>query len=108
MGTTPRMTGPTKALLETFLGEPERPRYGLELGAALGLPSGTIHPILARLEGVGWLTSGWEDVDASAVGRPQRRYYLLTPTGAQSAQEAVARANEARQRLIARLQPRQA
>jgi len=34
-------------------------------------------PILARLEGVGWLESGWEDVDPTVVGRPALRYYRL-------------------------------
>ena len=29
-----------------------------------------MHPILARLEGVGWLTSRWEDIDPSVEGRP--------------------------------------
>ena len=35
----------------------------MEIGHAAGLPSGTVHPILARLEGVGWLESRWEEID---------------------------------------------
>jgi len=27
----------------------------VEIGQAAGLPSGTVHPVLARLETVGWL-----------------------------------------------------
>ena len=53
--------------------------YGVEIGAAAGPPSGTVHPILARLETVGWLTSRWEEIDPRAEGRPARRYYHLTP-----------------------------
>ncbi|HNQ07536.1 MAG TPA: helix-turn-helix transcriptional regulator [Tetrasphaera sp.] len=46
--------------------------------------------MLARLEGVGWLTSDWEDVDASAAGRPRRRYYRLTGEGIHTARAALA------------------
>lgn len=45
--------------------------------ARTALPSGTVFPILARPEGVGWLESGWEDVDPTVVGRPALRYYRL-------------------------------
>jgi PadR family transcriptional regulator PadR len=101
----PRMTGPTRGVLEIFLSEPLTDRYGLELGSALGLPSGTIHPILARLEGVGWLASGWEDVDPSVAGRPARRYYRLTSQGQAAAAQALARAAATRERLLIRLRP---
>lgn len=86
----PRMTIPTQYVLTTLLAEPDRELYGAEIGAAAGLPSGTIHPILARLEGVGWLTSRWEDIDASAAGRPARRYYRLSAEGAANARAALA------------------
>lgn len=88
----PRMTIPTQLVLETMLADPTTPRYGLEIGRTAGLPSGTVHPILARLEAVGWLESSWEDVDPRAEGRPARRYYRLTGTGALAAREALARA----------------
>ena len=39
--------------------------------------SGTLYPLLARLEAAGWFTSEWEDVDPSEVGRPRRRLYKL-------------------------------
>jgi DNA-binding PadR family transcriptional regulator len=52
-----------------------------------------VHPILARLEGVGWLQSRWEDIDPRTEGRPPRRYYRLTAEGAQAAQGALARAH---------------
>jgi len=105
MERTPRMTGPTRSVLEVFLDDPARDRYGLEVGSLAGLPSGTVHPILARLEGVGWLTSGWEGVDPRAAGRPQRRYYRLTPRGTHEAHQALARSEAARTRLLTRLAP---
>src|SRR5688572_25758895 len=88
----PRMTIPTQRVLEALLDDPAREHYGVEIGNAAGLRSGTVHPILARLEGVGWLTSRWEDVDPQAEGRPARRYYRLTADGVQAARAAVARA----------------
>jgi PadR family transcriptional regulator, regulatory protein PadR len=88
----PRMTIPTQLVLEALLDQPQRELYGIEIGDAAGLRSGTVHPILARLEGYGWLVSRWEDVDPSAEGRPPRRYYRLTAQGAQAARAALARA----------------
>jgi DNA-binding PadR family transcriptional regulator len=64
-----------------MLDDPSRPWYGLEMAAASGLKSGTIYPLLARLERAGWLTSRWEDVDPVEAGRPRRRLYELTNAG---------------------------
>jgi hypothetical protein len=46
---TPRMTIPTQLVLRALLPDPSKELYGVEIGAAAGLPSGTVHPILARL-----------------------------------------------------------
>src|SRR5215468_736249 len=100
----PRMTLPTQLVLRELLEYPTRQRYGLELGQAAGLPSGTIHPILARLERMGWLESAWEDVDPHQQGRPRRRYYRLTPDGAERARNALARAH-ASTAALTRLRP---
>jgi PadR family transcriptional regulator, regulatory protein PadR len=66
----PRMTIPTQLVLRALLADPAQELYGVEIGQAAGLPSGTVHPILARIEGVGWLISGWEDIDPRAEGPP--------------------------------------
>jgi PadR family transcriptional regulator PadR len=66
--------------------------YGLQICAAAGLPSGTIHPILARLQGLGWLESRREDAVPQDEGRPRRRYYRLTENGAERARIALAQA----------------
>ena len=97
------MTIPTQLVLEALLADPERELYGLEIGEAAGLRSGTVHPILARLESYGWLSSRWEDIDPSSEGRPPRRYYALTAQGAQAARAALARAY--RPSAAARLRP---
>jgi len=78
--------------LRAMLADPAQEMYGLQICTEAGLPSGTIHPILARLEHLGWAESRWEEIDARAEGRPRRRYYRLTKDGAELARDALARA----------------
>ena len=80
-------------MLQVLLADPDEERYGYEIGESAGLRSGTVHPILARLEGAGWVRSRWEDVDTRTAGRPARRYYRLTPGGVLAAPEVLARAH---------------
>jgi PadR family transcriptional regulator, regulatory protein PadR len=94
-----RMTLQTQLVLRALLDEPAQQRYGLELCDLVGLPSGTIYPILARLERVGWVDSAWEDPAAhEQAGRPRRRFYRFTPDGADQARVALARAHQPRTR----------
>lgn len=95
------MTIPTQMVLRALLVDATRELYGAEIGGAAGLPSGTVHPILARLEGVGWLESRWEEIDIRTAGRPARRYYRLTASGVEAAREALARAYRPRRGSIA-------
>jgi len=85
------MTLQTQLVLRALLEDPSKERYGLALCELVGLPSGTIYPILARLEQLRWVESFWEDADGHVVeGRPRRRYYRLTPGGAEQARHALA------------------
>jgi PadR family transcriptional regulator len=84
------MTVQTLAVLRVFLDHPLQQHYGLEISKAAGLPSGSLYPMLANLERMGWVTSDWEQVDQHEAGRPRRRYYQLTPDGAARAEEALA------------------
>jgi PadR family transcriptional regulator, regulatory protein PadR len=86
------MTIPTQLVLRALLAAPGRELYGIEIGDGAGLPSGTVHPILARLEGLRWVESRWEDIDPKVEGRPARRYYRLTTDGAEQARLALASA----------------
>jgi PadR family transcriptional regulator, regulatory protein PadR len=88
----PRMTLPTQLVLRALLADPTTEMYGLQICAEAGLPSGTIHPILARFERLGWLESRWEDITPQEEGRPRRRYYQLTEDGAERARIALAQA----------------
>jgi PadR family transcriptional regulator, regulatory protein PadR len=95
----PRMTIPTQLVLRALLADPQQELYGAEITAAAGLPSGTVNPMLARLEGLGWVESRWEDIDTRAQGRPARRYYRLTASGVESARAALASSYQSRRQF---------
>jgi DNA-binding PadR family transcriptional regulator len=99
------MSSSVLSVLGVFLEDPQAVRYGLELGASTGLASGTIHPVLARLEGAGWVESRWEQIDPSSAGRPRRRYYRLTPAGVGQARDALEVVAARRARLARRFSP---
>jgi PadR family transcriptional regulator PadR len=76
--------------LQAFRDAPSKKTYGYELARATDLASGTIYPILRRLEDRGWVTSDWEEVDDPGGTVRRRRYYRLTGEGARAAREATA------------------
>jgi PadR family transcriptional regulator PadR len=91
------MTMQTQMVLRQALVEPAREWYGLEMMQATGLPSGTVYPIIARLEQAGWISSRWEEpAEHRDEGRPRRRYYRLTENGAECARLALARSHQNR------------
>lgn len=104
----PRMTTTTVHVLQALSEDSEIERYGLEIMALTGLPSGTVFPILARFEALGWLESGWEVVDPSAAGRPRRRYYRLTDGGLEGTRAALARVQQERAKRASILRPERA
>jgi len=76
--------------------------YGFDIMGATGLPSGTVYPILSKLEDSGFLRSRWEDARiARREKRPQRRSYELTAEGREALRETVEK-----YRQLARLAPR--
>lgn len=83
-----RMTLETLKVLGAMLDKSDEQHYGLELSKQTGLASGSLYPILMRLEKNKWVTSAWEDVDAKEAGRKPRRYYKLTGYGIRRADEA--------------------
>ncbi len=67
-------------------------RFGFDIMQATGLTSGSVYPALERLEAAGCLKSTWEDAaEAHAAGRPARRYFTLTATGATALRAALAK-----------------
>ncbi len=99
------MTTTTVQVLQALLDDPKTERYGLEIMALTELPSGTVFPILARFEVLGWLVSGWEVVDSSVAGRPRRRYYRLTEEGLEAAGAALVRVRSERAQRASLLRP---
>jgi len=68
---------------------------------AAGLPSGTLYPMLARLEGQKLVTSAWETPQAG--GERPRRYYQLTGEGIRVARLELAQVRAGRLRTPVRL-----
>lgn len=85
MITQPRMSAQTIKVLGALMSSPGVERSGAEIGQATKLASGTLYPILARLEQAGWFESRWETERPQVLGRPRRRLYRLTALGATSA-----------------------
>lgn len=80
-------------------------QHGFDIMDATGLPSGTVYPILRRLDAEGLVRSRWEKEGAARrEQRPPRRCYELTAGGARTAREHVARLAAS---VPVRWQPRQ-
>ena len=62
-----KLTGPLDRVLRVFLADPSAPRYGYDLMKAARLSSGTLYPLLARLQGEGLLSAAWEELSAGAA-----------------------------------------
>lgn len=82
----PRMTPQTRQVLDAMLHHPEG-CYGWQLSIITKIPTGTVQPLLQRLEEAGWLTSWWEGPER---GGPRRHIFQLSH---ESEQLAVAAAN---------------
>ncbi|GII94842.1 hypothetical protein Ssi02_50730 [Sinosporangium siamense] len=66
-------------MLDVFASADGQPVYGLQVATLTQRPTGTVYPLLTRLEKVGWLEASWE---SSGRGKgPRRRYYRLTHQG---------------------------
>ena len=84
-----RLTYPTAVVLAALS---RGCRYGFEIMDTTGLASGTVYPILRRLEEAGMLSARWErTADAHDEQRPPRRYYQITGTGRQAVRDAMSR-----------------
>lgn len=83
-----RITGPLLKVLHEFLQRPGMSMSGADIARRAHLKSGTLYPLLSRLEGAGLLSSKWEDVSPQEVGRPRRRLYEMTGLGMREATAA--------------------
>jgi PadR family transcriptional regulator PadR len=85
------MTPYALLVLRALAATPDREMYGLEIMRAASLPSGTVYPLLARLEAEEWLSSRAEGIVTQAEGRPARKYFRITPAGVAAVREATER-----------------
>ncbi len=83
-----RMTAPLERVFRIFLDDPAALRYGYDLMKAAGLPSGTLYPLLGRLEAQRLVSSAWETPGQD--GERPRRYYQLTGEGIEVARQELA------------------
>jgi DNA-binding PadR family transcriptional regulator len=95
MGRRIRISPQTLTLLEALLRHPANWHHGYALSQQTGLASGTLYPILMRLDKLRWLETGWEK--PGNAGRPPRHLYRLTSEARGWAMEEL---EAARQRKI--------
>jgi DNA-binding PadR family transcriptional regulator len=72
--------------------------YGLRIAGATALRTGTVYPLLTRLERAGWVTATWEDKNSPDEKKDpgaRRKYYQLTPQGRENALRALRQREEA-------------
>ena len=77
----------TIRVLQTLLDEGEA--CGANLIQTLHMPSGTVYPILLRLEKLGLVSSYWEAETPEALSRPRRRLYRVEGAGIKFLNDAV-------------------
>ena len=65
-------------------------RYGFDIMDSSELPSGTVYPILSRLEKAGYIRGRWEPAEtAQRDKRPTRRYYEISAAGSKALARSV-------------------
>jgi PadR family transcriptional regulator, regulatory protein PadR len=85
-----RVSRNTLRVLKMMIEKPQTAYSGADIARQIGLGSGTLYPLLQKLENAGWLKSKWENVDPSEAGRPRRRQYKLTGRGQMQAAKELA------------------
>jgi PadR family transcriptional regulator len=66
-------------------------RHGFDIMESTALPSGTVYPILGRLDRANLVKARWEAASlAQREKRPPRRYYEITAAGQRALRHSVA------------------
>jgi PadR family transcriptional regulator, regulatory protein PadR len=74
-----RILSPQALTVVAVLASSDEWRHGYDLMVQAGVKSGTLYPLLMRLEAQGLLEARW--VESPQPGRPPRHVYRLTPAG---------------------------
>lgn len=85
---SPQLTRQTMLILSILMGNTE-PLAGSKIATLSALASGTLYPILIRLEEAGWIKSEWDKQEEGNT-KPRRRLYSLTGFGVQRARKEAA------------------
>ena len=83
-----RVTAAILDVLQVLLASPGGGCHGFAIAKEVKRPTGSVYPILARFERLGWVESHWES-EQPEHGRPRRRLYRLTPEGLLAARAVV-------------------
>jgi PadR family transcriptional regulator, regulatory protein PadR len=85
MGRNRSLSLQARSLLAMMAGAAGKWHHGYDLCRQAGIKSGTLYPLLIRLEEQGYLTAEWQA--PAEPGRPPRHAYRLTATGLQLARD---------------------
>lgn len=88
MAKEPRITAHALRVMGAIMNASSGEMSGVDISKQSGMMSGTMYPLLLRLEDAGLLRSRWETDDPHVLGRPRRRYYSVTGLGATRARAA--------------------
>ena len=75
-------------ILARLLASPDDAFYGYKLMQDTGIKSGSLYPILARFEDLGWITG---HARPSIGGRPPRRVYMVDTSAQPQMEKALTR-----------------
>jgi PadR family transcriptional regulator PadR len=92
MGIRLRSSRQTLDILEALLARPSHWHHGYAISRHISVPSGTLYPILMRLDKLGWLETKWEE--SVPQGRPPRHLYRLTGNGREWARQELRSAQQ--------------
>lgn len=101
MSRTRSLSPHARAVLSVLLEAQGRWSHGYELARLADVKSGTLYPLLIRLEAQGYLEAEWQQPVEG--GRPPRHAYRLTASGVQ-----LARANPPGAGVVSGLRRREA
>ncbi len=73
------LSKPARLLLAELLAAGDSWSHGYQLASLTGIKSGTLYPLLIRLEAQNYLEAEWQQ--PAAGGRPPRHAYRLTAAG---------------------------
>ena len=79
MSRTRALSGQARTLRSALAAAAGEWRHGYDLARTTGLRSGTLYPLLIRLEAQGYLEARWQP--PQSPGRPPRHAYRLTASG---------------------------